>query len=57
MYYDYMILIWKFIRINNIIFFLYIYFLFYIFKFIGKFGDGVNIRKKLFGVIIKYGLW
>lgn len=43
--------------VDFIIFFLYIYFLFYIFKFIGKFGDGVNIRKKLFGVIIKYGLW
>lgn len=35
----------------------HIHLLFYIFKFTGKFGDGVNTRKKLFGVIIKYGSW
>lgn len=35
----------------------HIHLLFYIFKFTGKFGDRVNTRKKLFGVIIKYGSW
>lgn len=35
----------------------HIHLLFYIFKFTGKFGDGVNTRKKLFVVIIKYGSW